>query len=162
MVQRRVKINGGTHIFVVFWEKLVRSSKQIQGRYAEVQLFCRQELKGKVGFGTAKGQNQWRYAHLFRVLGKTVCFAKQIEILQLTVFMQKCIDTVQIKCMINITTVSSRCWRHCINTLCCKARLTGTVQQKPDTLTASNATPNLRPPMHHAYRSDLGQGAAYK
>ena len=46
-----------------------------------------------------------------------------------------------------------------------KARLTGTVQQKPDTLTASNATPNLRPPMHHAYRSDLGpmlHGAAYK
>ena len=79
MVQRRVKINGGTHIFFVFWEKLVRSSKQIQGRYAEVQLFCRQELKGKVGFGTAKGQNQWRYAHLFRVLGKLVRSSKQIQ-----------------------------------------------------------------------------------
>lgn len=39
-----------------------------------------QELKGKVGFGTAKGQNQWRYAHLFCVLGKTVCFTKQIQI----------------------------------------------------------------------------------
>ena len=41
----------------------------------------------------------------FLCFGKTVCFTKQIEILQLTFFMQKCIDT----------TVSSG--RHCINTL---------------------------------------------